>query len=440
MFPFPPTRFAPSGQSFDFRHRRRPAPGLRKGVPKRLIKHLLKGLTVNALLLVSLGGGAIAVRAENPDHVRQLLETNECVGCDLSGSRLQGLDLTGANLAASQLNDANLTNTTLTRANLQGANLREATLTGATLQGANLTDASLRDVSIVDSCDGFFGAMMLGASAEQSTCMAMQLLRVMGPEEFCSLENGIDEDILQWSDLCNPDDFLAFNSSFFGQLFVTPNFQGANFSNADLTGVNLSAIDLRYATLAGANLTNTTLDLAILLDAVVENTQGGDFSQAIFSNQEIAEAIAPMFLQQAIAAYESEARTSVGSLNRAQQAYFVEREQFSPTIADLQLGMTEETEQYHYSITQTRADLTVQAAVPKRDDLMTYLGMVYLQADEATGEAVTVAVLCVSNLPATPIPTIPAQASLPSDADDLGGRSCPEGFWDYQTGVAGESW
>jgi uncharacterized protein YjbI with pentapeptide repeats len=65
-----------------------------------------------------------AAQAYNPEHVRRLLDTNSCSGCDLTGADLSWANLKGANL---------------TGANLTGANLKGANLTGADLTGANLT-------------------------------------------------------------------------------------------------------------------------------------------------------------------------------------------------------------------------------------------------------------------------------------------------------------
>ncbi|WP_084639765.1 S-layer homology domain-containing protein [Geitlerinema sp. PCC 9228] len=81
------------------------------------------------------------VNAANPDHVKQLLETNECERCDLRQA-----DLQGANLRKARLGGA-----TLVGANLQGANLRGAILNEANLQGANLRDADLRGTNLVSS-------------------------------------------------------------------------------------------------------------------------------------------------------------------------------------------------------------------------------------------------------------------------------------------------
>jgi uncharacterized protein YjbI with pentapeptide repeats len=68
------------------------------------------------------------VQAYNPEHLRRLLATNSCAGCDLSGAKLKGANLSGANLS--------------------GANLKDADLSGANLSGANLSGATMPDGSI----------------------------------------------------------------------------------------------------------------------------------------------------------------------------------------------------------------------------------------------------------------------------------------------------
>lgn len=89
-------------------------------------------------------------KAENLEHIRQLLATKQCESCDLSGAglvmaNLQGASLRGANLAGSNLSRANLSGADLTGANLSGASLYGANLSGAKLGGADLTHADLRD-------------------------------------------------------------------------------------------------------------------------------------------------------------------------------------------------------------------------------------------------------------------------------------------------------
>ena len=90
--------------------------------------------TLAALLLTS----AIA-RAEDPAHVKQLLETGQCQSCNLVNA-----DLTDAHLIGADLRNANLTNANLTGANLEGADLTGATLVDANLRRAYFTHADLR--------------------------------------------------------------------------------------------------------------------------------------------------------------------------------------------------------------------------------------------------------------------------------------------------------
>lgn len=63
------------------------------------------------------------VNAANPDHIRRLLNTNACPGCDLSGANLRGANLSGADLRNANLSYADLRGTNLQNANLAGANL-----------------------------------------------------------------------------------------------------------------------------------------------------------------------------------------------------------------------------------------------------------------------------------------------------------------------------
>jgi uncharacterized protein YjbI with pentapeptide repeats len=64
-----------------------------------------------------------SVAAANPDHVRRLLATNACPGCDLSSADLRGANLRNADLRSANLSFADLRGTDLTGANLDGANL-----------------------------------------------------------------------------------------------------------------------------------------------------------------------------------------------------------------------------------------------------------------------------------------------------------------------------
>ena len=87
---------------------------------------------ITLLITLSLAG---SVKAENPKHLKRLIDTNQCPRCDLRNADLKGANLRGANLRGANLRGANL----------RGANLRGADLKGANLQGADLKDANLRN-------------------------------------------------------------------------------------------------------------------------------------------------------------------------------------------------------------------------------------------------------------------------------------------------------
>jgi uncharacterized protein YjbI with pentapeptide repeats len=88
-------------------------------------------------------GAATAAQAENPTHLRQLLNTGRCRSCDLSyvnfsRQDLSNADLAGANLRGSNFSNANLSNADLSNADLQDANLNNADLQGAIVEGTLL--------------------------------------------------------------------------------------------------------------------------------------------------------------------------------------------------------------------------------------------------------------------------------------------------------------
>ena len=89
-------------------------------------------------------------------NVSRLLNTKECVGCNLIGARLkdanlQGASLENANLQNADLERANLQGTNLQAANLQGADLGKANIVGANLSSANLFDADLEKANLTNT-------------------------------------------------------------------------------------------------------------------------------------------------------------------------------------------------------------------------------------------------------------------------------------------------
>ena len=102
----------------------------------------------------------------DPAQVQQLLQTNICPGCDLSGAdliwanltrailggaNLSGANLSGANLSLANLSLASLPGAELTKAILLEADLTRATLTQANLTGAAMNQAILRDADLLEA-------------------------------------------------------------------------------------------------------------------------------------------------------------------------------------------------------------------------------------------------------------------------------------------------
>jgi len=168
--------------------------------------------------------------AQNPAHVLQLLKTNACQECDLSGANLKEVkltsaDLRGANLIGANLENANLSGANLTNSNLANVNFSNTNLSGANLSGANLVEANLGNTNL-------------------------------------------SEADLKYANL------------------VSANFNGTKLRDADLSAANLAGVDLSRADMTGAKMLGANLVGAIGLSLPIfpnsvpspEPTVGGEAS------------------------------------------------------------------------------------------------------------------------------------------------------------------
>ncbi len=92
----------------------------------------------------SVGVQTDPVYAASVDENKQnLLDTNQCPGCDLSGVDLRNTNLEGANLNGAILRGANLSGCELQNVDFRGANLEAANLKRSDFHGADLSGVSL---------------------------------------------------------------------------------------------------------------------------------------------------------------------------------------------------------------------------------------------------------------------------------------------------------
>ncbi len=142
----------------------------------------------------------------------------------------------------------------------------------------------------------------------------------------------------------------------------------------------------------------------------------------------------PSFLNQAAKARQSEAKTYVGSANRAQQAYYLERQRFADSLPNLAIGVAAQTENYDYTTTGASRGTTGTAAnaysgaVPREPSVKAYVGAVNLATPTGTNEATTLASLCEAKLP-------PVNSGASSIAGATGAGSVTYGF-DLNTSLA----
>ncbi|MFM6265998.1 MAG: type IV pilin-like G/H family protein, partial [Dolichospermum sp.] len=98
----------------------------------------------------------------------------------------------------------------------------------------------------------------------------------------------------------------------------------------------------------------------------------------------------PSFLSQAAKSKQTEAKTFVGAVNRAQQAHRMENTTFSGDLASLQVNIPATSEYYTYAILTANAGNTTFTAIPvpgETSTLRAYAGGVTVLASGQTASA-----------------------------------------------------
>jgi len=116
---------------------------------------------------------------------------------------------------------------------------------------------------------------------------------------------------------------------------------------------------------------------------------------------------------------ETESKSSIRAIMRSQQQIFQEQGQFSTDINQLTLGLSLNSEFYSYKVS-ILGDLVQNSAVPLKDGLKAYTGIVYAIASSDANQKATKLLLCESNISTKQIPT------KPQNQDE--GYKCPNTY------------
>ncbi|MFK0730676.1 MAG: type IV pilin-like G/H family protein [Gloeotrichia echinulata GP01] len=121
----------------------------------------------------------------------------------------------------------------------------------------------------------------------------------------------------------------------------------------------------------------------------------------------------PSLLGQVNKAKQSEARNYLGTVNRSQQAYFLEYQKFATGLSELQVGVKSQTDNYKYEVTSGLSSVGAFTGTPIKNALKGYYGVVgTTTANTATSESLTLAIACESPGPTTGVASISNNSSF----------------------------
>jgi uncharacterized protein YjbI with pentapeptide repeats len=186
---------------------------------------------------------------------------------DLTGKRLNGLDLSDLDLSGVILRSARLN-----AANLRDADLSDAVLDQAWILNADLTDADLSGAHL-------FQAQLVGSRLDGADFSGA---RVASDLSRTSLKDAVFVGASLGADMENQSMGLMRG------VFRKADLEGADLSGADLSRVDFEFASLRHADLTGANLMRASLGGADLTGAIVD---GANFNEADVASAKLKELV-----------------------------------------------------------------------------------------------------------------------------------------------------
>ena len=125
----------------------------------------------------------------------------------------------------------------------------------------------------------------------------------------------------------------------------------------------------------------------------------------------------PSFLNQAAKAKQTSAKLTVGSVNRAQQAYRVEKPTFAGTWTDLEIGIPERDQDYTYTLGTSSETTTTIAAESEAPELRDYSGGVVVMQD--SGQTSVAACQTTKTGGSVILPTLDRSIGAGCEGDDV---------------------
>jgi hypothetical protein len=112
---------------------------------------------------------------------------------------------------------------------------------------------------------------------------------------------------------------------------------------------------------------------------------------------------------------QAEAKQNIGAMNRAQQAYFIDKNTFAKSVVDAGIGIQTQTVNYNYSVRATKT-AAFQYGIARHKTQKSYVGGVFavpaINVNPAANktdktEMTTVGIVCEALNPGSTTPTAP---------------------------------
>ena len=160
------------------------------------------------------------------------------------------------------------------------------------------------------------------------------------------------------------------------------------------------------------------------MEAELDTVQNANFDQAFLTEADVGQTLGLLLERQALETRRYEGEASIGAMNRAQLAIYIETGQFAAELDELDTNVSPETEVYRYEVSQVTETFVINQAIPLQEGFDSYLGFVYLALTPEGGDILET-LLCEATDIDTATPE-PITFEPPTSSGVT--ASCPEGW------------